>query len=121
MPVWIGGQKYDGVKINGICYPVTNTSVTTQVLFRVQGSQGQKFFGSPEIYYDTVNRRPRGEDGESQRAMEWQTKRQAFLDGQQAWYDRLENIKRDVAGWIERTRSKIDPRGYTLQGEMYTV
>jgi len=125
MPVTISGTKYNGVSINGVCFPVSETSATSQVLFRVSSEHGQTFYSCPEVYYDTMRPRPRNTEKNVQYEREggddWAQKRQAFLDYHKAWYARVDNIKKDTAGWLAHIHSKLDPRGYNIDGDIYIV
>lgn len=113
-------RKFDCVEIHGARYPVDETSITNQVFFRVAGMGGQqKFYMNPEEYYDSTVRRPRnGEDDEASHT-KWGSDRQAFLQKHSAWYDRIDRIKNDVAGWL--ANSKIEKRGYQIGTQPYVV
>ena len=111
-------QKFDCVEIHGTRYPVDKTAITSQVFFRVVDLSGQAmFYLNPEEYYDASHRRPRREESESQ--AKWAADRQTFLQGQSAWYDRIDYIKNNVSGWL--SDSKIDARGYRIGMQPYVV
>jgi len=115
----VNDRKFDCVEINGIRYPVDKTTITSQVFFRVVDLHGEeRFYLNPEEYYDmSCPRLPRGADGPSQ--AKWAADRQAFLQKHIAWYDRIDNIKNNIVGWL--SASKIDTKGYQIGTQPYVV
>ena len=105
----VNTQTFDSVEIYGVRYPVSETLLTSAVFFRVVDVYGrQQFYIDPESYYDTAHRRP----DENGNYAEWAERRQAFLQSHRGWYDRIDRIKNDVAGWLEG--SNIEKRGYRI-------
>lgn len=117
----IDGKFYDGVEVNGLRYPVDDYAKTSKLLFRVADATnsggGQKFYSNPDAYFYLSTPKPRPADDEdiSEKLNVWRQKRAEFQKAHERWYDRVEEIKNNMDGFLEGT--KIDPRGYSIPGE----
>ena len=115
----VNNKLFDCVEIHGVRYPVDKTLVTSQVFFRVVDMYGsQQFYLNPEEYYDAFHRRPYNDEDKAKYSG-WATGRQTFLQKHSAWYNRIDSIKNDVAGWL--SESKIEKGGYYIGKQPYVV